>query len=48
MDLSGRQMEAQGFKDKADFYRKEYLRLSQMNSFDNVDSGSFSGAIGRA
>ncbi len=48
MELSGRQLEAEGFKDKADFYRKEYLRLSQMNKFEDQDSGVIAGAIGRA
>lgn len=54
VELAGRQMEAAGMKDKADHYRKEYLRYSQMNNtYDedagvaSVDDGVYSGKIER-
>ena len=48
-------MESEGMKDKADFYRKEYLRYSQQEkTYDEdagtnaVDEGVYAGKIGRA
>ena len=46
--LSGRQLESEGFQEKADHYNKEYLRFSKMNTHGNTDKGTFSATIGRA
>jgi len=46
--LGTQQLEAEGMKDRIDQYRKDYLRYSQMDTFEDADSGVLSGTIGRA
>ena len=48
IDLGTKQLEAEGMSDRVSQYRKEYLRYSQMDNFDNADAGVVSGTIGRA
>jgi len=48
IELAGRQLESEGMKDKADHYRKEYKRLSQMDNFEDADDGVVAGKVGRA
>ena len=55
IDLANKQLEAEGMQERADAYRKEYLRYSQMDNIydadegiDAVDDGVYSGTIGRA
>ena len=48
IDLGNQQLEAEGMSDRVNQYRKEYLRYSQMDLFDNEDGGVVYGKIGRA
>ena len=48
ISLGTQQLEAEGMSDRIAQYRKDYLRYSQMDTFDDVDNGVFSGTIGRA
>ena len=48
IDLGTKQLEAEGMSDRVSSYRKEYLRYSQMDNFDDADGGVVSGTIGRA
>ena len=48
IDLGGKQLEAEGMKDKVDHYRKEYNRYNKMNLHDDTDEGVYSALMGRA
>lgn len=48
IDLGTKQLEAEGMSDRLSQYRKDYLRYTQMDIFDNEDAGTHAGAIGRA
>lgn len=48
IDLGTKQLEAEGMAERVAQYRKEYLRYSQMDTFEDKDNGVIAGAIGRA
>ena len=48
IELATRQGESEAMQDRINNYRKDYLRYSKMNKFEDQDSGVIAGAIGRA
>jgi len=46
--LGTQQLEAEGMKERVDQYRKDYLRYSKMDNFEDADDGVVHGVVGRA
>ena len=48
IQLGTLQLEAEGMSDRVTQYRKDYLRYSQMDTFEGTDEGVHSCELGRA